>query len=185
MKPSFKGHLLIASQNLVDPNFAQGVVLLLEHNDEGAAGLVLNRPIEQTVEDVWKEMFDRDIGWAKPLGVGGPVPGPLTVIHEQPSLADVEVVEGVYTSLSPEKIQELVDRRAEPSLFLANYAGWGPGQLEGEIKVESWHLLPARAEHIFWNSEQPLWNAVLAELNYQILGSQAKIGPLPSDPSVN
>src|SRR3954454_21078247 len=80
--------------------------------------------------------------WDKPLHLGGPVPGPLVVLHEIEGLADREVVPGVYATLDAVKAQEVASRKAEPSLVLANHAAWGPGQLEGEIGSGAWHTLP-------------------------------------------
>src|SRR5262245_6933084 len=130
---SLKGHLLIATPELLAPIFAQSVILMLEHNDEGAMGVILNQPINTTITDLAGKIFEEDFEWDKPLSLGGPVPGPLMVLHTIEELSDQEVLPGVCHTLEASRVQEIIRRRAEPSLIIANYSGWGPGQLEGEF----------------------------------------------------
>src|SRR5262249_10976329 len=129
---SLKGHLLIATPHLLAPFFTKSVILMLEHNEEGAMGVILNHPTDTTVTDIAETVLGEGGGGDKPLGLGGPVPGPLMVIHGEEELSDQEVLPGVYSTIESSKIQALIRQRNEPTLILANYSGWGPGQLEGE-----------------------------------------------------
>jgi putative transcriptional regulator len=183
---SLKGHLLIASPDLLTPFFSRTVILMLEHNEDGALGIVLNRPTEATITEVAEKVLDEPFEWDKALGLGGPVPGPLMVIHTIEDLADQEVLPGVYSSVDADKVREVIRRKADPSLIVANYSGWGPGQLEGEFGVDSWLTLPASAEHVFWDGEAgELWETVVKAVNARSLADFLGIRDVPPDPSLN
>jgi putative transcriptional regulator len=140
---SLKGHLLIAAPRLRDPNFARTVLLVLVHDEGGAMGLVLNRPTGTMISDLAGKVFEEGFVWDRPIHLGGPVKGPFTVIHALEDLADREVIPGVYQTIEATKVQEVISRKPEPLLAVANHSGWGPGQLEGEFDEGSWLSLPA------------------------------------------
>lgn len=182
---TLKGHLLLATDRLIDPNFARSVVLIFDHNDQGAAGVILNRPIEKTIADIAKDVFQIRSQWNKQLHLGGPVPGPLAVAHTVKDLADLEVMPGIYGSIAPEHLQKLIKKQQEPTLFLVNYAGWGPHQLEDEIEEESWHVIPARLEHLFWTKDKDLWEKCVAEVTQSQIDVALGIKVKPFDPRMN
>jgi len=182
---SMKGHLLVASPRLPDPNFFHTVILMLEDNDEGAAGLVVNRPSDSTIARLSDQIFEEHIESEKPIHVGGPVPGPLMAIHTLESLADQEILGGIYSTADAAKLKAIALQQAESSLFVANYAGWGPGQLAAELEEDSWLWLPARPELIFWSGEANLWSAVLHEINAAKLSQLLGLRKMPDDPSMN
>jgi len=78
---SLQGHLLIASPTLLDPNFRKSVVLLVQHNEEGAMGLVLNRPTETKLCEAWTQVAETDCASDASLNLGGPCEGPLMALH--------------------------------------------------------------------------------------------------------
>lgn len=182
---SLKGYLLVASPSLLTPFFTRTVILMLEHNDEGALGVVLNRPTEATITDISEQVFSDPFEWDKSLHIGGPVPGPLLALHDRADLADQEVIDGVYSSIDAAKIRELVQQKAEPSLILANYAGWGPSQLEGEIEEGSWLSTPAEAAHVFRQEDEDLWETVVQSLNGSNLTDLLGLRVVPPDPNLN
>jgi putative transcriptional regulator len=182
---SLKGHLLVATAQLLDPNFARTVLLMFDHTEEGAAGVVLNRPTEATITDISEQVFEERFEWEKPINLGGPVPGPLMVVHSLEELSDRDLVPGIYGTLDAVKIQKLLRRRPEPCLVVANYAGWGPGQLESEIAEDSWLSLPATDKHIFWVGAKDLWESVLTEIGQKNLASILRLRAMPEDPSRN
>src|SRR5262245_13301244 len=106
--PSFRGHLLIAAPSLVDPNFNRTVVLIIEHGDQGTLGLVLNRPSDTTVTELWSQIGNEPCSNERPLYMGGPVEGPLMALHRHESLGDNAVVDGVYFSVQKDNLTELV-----------------------------------------------------------------------------
>jgi putative transcriptional regulator len=182
---SLKGHLLIATPQLLAPIFTRSVILMLEHNIEGAVGVIVNQPINTTVSDLAGKIFEEDFEWDKPLHLGGPVPGPLMVLHTAEDLADEVVLPGLCHTVDASRVQEIIRLRHEPSLIIANYSGWGPGQLEGEFGWDSWLTLPARPEHVFWTGEKELWKVVVNQVNAKKLSDFLNIRELPADPGLN
>jgi putative transcriptional regulator len=182
---SLKGHLLIATPQLVAPLFHRSVILMIEHNEEGAMGLILNRAINTTVTDLAGKLFDEEFTWDKPLNLGGPVAGPLIVLHAIEELSDQEVIPGVFQTLEATKVQEVISRKPEPSLIVANYSGWGPGQLENEFGWDSWLTLAATPETVFWSESKDLWHVVVGEINARKLSEFFQIREVPPDPRMN
>ena len=182
---SLKGQLLIASPSLLESFFTRTVILMLDHNEEGAAGVVLNRPTEATVADIAETVFSESFDWPKQLNLGGPVSGPLMVLHESEDLADQEVFEGLYNTVEASKVRQVVMARVEPSLILANYAGWGPGQLEGEFGVDSWLTLTATRDYVFWDGIRDLWDVVVKAVNARKLSDFLGLKGVPADPTLN
>lgn len=182
---SIKGQLLIAAESLHDPNFARTVVLMFEHTEQGAGGVILNRPTDKTIKEVAPTLFHESSDWNKLIHLGGPVGGPLAIAHTEGEFADMEVCPGVYGTIAAAKVLDLIRKRVEPSLILFNYAGWGAGQLEGELQEEAWKVWPARAEHVFWNVQKDLWTSVMSELNGESLAKLVKVRVRPNDPLAN
>jgi putative transcriptional regulator len=158
---------------------------MFEHNEHGAMGVILNRPTDATVTDVAEQVLKESLDWEKPIHIGGPVSGPLLVLHEHADLADQEVLEGIYSSIEASKVQEILRRQPEPCLIVANYAGWGPGQLEGELAEDSWLTCPATEELIFWDGAGDLWQTVVQKLRSSLLQDMLGLDALPDDPTVN
>jgi putative transcriptional regulator len=142
---SLKGQLLVAGPSLLDPNFRRTVVLVGEHTDEGALGVVLNRASEATVEDAVPELSAL-IADEELVHVGGPVqPSAIVVVADfaDPEQAGALILDSVGflpAEVDPDTLGEL--RRAR---VFAGYAGWGPGQLDEELDEGSWIVAPALA----------------------------------------
>ena len=182
---SLQGHLLIASPHLLAPAFVRAVILMLGHDEDGALGVVLNQPIKTTITALSGKVFEEGFEWDKPLHLGGPVPGSLTVLHALGDLADREVLPGVYHTAEAAKVQEIIRRQPEPSLVIANTSAWGPGQLEGEFDTGSWLTLPARAEHIFWEWASGSLGGVFQEVGARRLSRFLGLRVVPLDPRWN
>lgn len=181
---SLQGHLLIASPQLRDPNFFHSVVLMIQHGGEGALGVVLNRPMEMTIQDAWPQVSGSPCNAEGPLHEGGPCDGPLLVLHTDSTLSQTRVCDGVYFNTEKESIERLVARSAGPLKFFVNYAGWAPDQLEREIAAGGWVTTPAGQEQIF-GDDGDLWPAALrlASRRSRLAGIDPKL--IPDDPSVN
>ena len=182
MDESLRGKLLVASPALVDPNFARAVVLITEHNDEGAMGIVLDRPSDTTVGEVVPQLAEA-AGAEAPIYVGGPVqPAAIVVLAEfsDPAAAAWIVVADVgFASADLETVElDGVTRRAR---VYAGYSGWGAGQLEAEMELDSWIVEPPLPAELFPDSPDTLWNDVLARKG----GQYALVARMPEDPSVN
>jgi putative transcriptional regulator len=185
---SLKGHLLVATPSLMAPIFAKSVILMLEHSDEGALGVVLNRPTEVTVASVSEKVFGRESDWQKSILLGGPVPGPLLVLHSIDDLADPEraVIPGVYATSDSETVSAILELKAEPTLVVANYSGWSAGQLEDEIERGSWVSLPARAEDVLGDDHSDnLWHDITKKYHAHKLAELLHLRTVPDDPRLN
>ncbi len=182
---SLKGHLLLATPELLAPIFSRSVILMLDHSSEGAAGVVINKPTDATVASIAEQVFEEPSEWEKLISLGGPVPGPMIVLHTVEELSDQEIVPGVYSTVDAAKVRDLLRRQVEPSLTLANYSGWSAGQIEGEIAEGSWVTMEARPDLIFWEGEGDLWKVVTKEINGRRLTDMLRIREMPADPRVN
>jgi putative transcriptional regulator len=178
---SLRGQLLIAGPGLVDPNFWRTVVLVGEHSEEGALGVVLNRSSDTPVEEAVPElaMLAQDMG---AVHVGGPVqPSAVVVLADfaEPDEARALVLDSVGflpSEVEPDSLGEL--RRAR---VYVGYAGWGPGQLDGELEEGSWIVEPAVADDVFTDDPEGLWSAVLRRKG----GPFGVLAGMPPDPSQN
>jgi len=182
---SLAGQFLIASPYLPDPNFLRTVVLMVQHDDEGALGLVLTRPISLSVQEIWKNVSGEDIDAPEHVLQGGPVEGPLMAIHQEEHLGELEVIPGVYFSSQRENIEPLIrESRSEFRLFLG-YSGWGAQQLEAEMEVGGWLTLPAKAEQVFETNTDALWKSVSGEVGSNIMRDSLNLKRMPQDPNMN
>ena len=180
---SLEGQLLLASNQLLDPNFVRTVLLLVEHNDNGALGLVINRPTGKTVQELWKQVGEAPCESQNPIHLGGPVSGPLMAIHTVGSLAEMEIVDGVYFAAKKQNLDALVRQEDSFKMFVG-HAGWGPGQLEGEIAQGAWKTVPARMEDIF-DPGDDLWQRLMLRATTGVLPQMLGLKHVPPDPSLN
>jgi putative transcriptional regulator len=181
---SLKGHFLVASPHLADPNFARTVVLLVQHGKEGAFGVVLNRPAENTLQEVWEKVAGSACEIDAHVYMGGPVPGPLLAVHGDQSLAEMEIAPGVYFASQRDHLERLVHQPEFPSRFFVWHSGWGGGQLERELEEGAWLTAPATADCVFSDGSE-LWNRVTREIGSSLLNEILGTRNLPKDPTVN
>ena len=171
----------MAGPALIDPNFWRTVVLIGEHNEEGALGVILNRPAPVTVSEAAPALTTL-VHEGEPVYLGGPVQPESAVV-----LADVEhpdfaglIVFGSIGFLMGEVDTDRADGIRRARVF-AGYAGWGAGQLEAEMEEGTWIAEPAVAEDVFTDDPEKLWSAVLLRKG----GEYALISTMPPDPSLN
>jgi putative transcriptional regulator len=185
MAPSTKGRLLLAAPPLIDPHFDRTVIYVLEHHDDGAVGVVLNRPSDEALDEPLDRWIDLQ---SAPSSVfeGGPVEDNALIalaVMKQPDVDD--------ESLTP-IIGEIAsaDLTADPALVAAavrevrvfrGYAGWGPGQLDGEINEGAWLVLDGQTADVFSNRPDELWRDVLRRQP----GRLAWLANVPDDLSSN
>ena len=183
---SLQGRFLVASPHLADGNFNRSVVLMVKHDDEGALGLVLNRPTTNLMADVWKLVAGETLGGKEPIYVGGPVTTALFALHILPAASEMEVTPGVYFSAHKDHLLQIVEQPDQPSRFFMGYSGWGAGQLEGELEAGGWLVPEATAtpELIFGNPEE-LWEKIVREIALDILSPVVPIKHAPHKPGLN
>jgi putative transcriptional regulator len=179
---SLKGRLLLATPALFDPNFRRTVVLVGEHGEEGAMGLVLNRPADVTVGEAVPALAVVTGDEAR-VHVGGPVqPEAVLVLaeFEDPEAAATLVVGDVGFASSEGDLEELAGAIRRARVF-AGYSGWGPGQLEAELEEESWLVEPAEGVDLFPEPGDDLFGSVLRRKG----GTYRVLALMPEDPSSN
>ena len=173
---TLRGRLLVAAPSLRDPNFVRSVILIAEHGDEGAMGLVLNRPSATSVGEAVPELgslsSDDD-----PVYVGGPVAaGSVLALAEVEDPADAS--ELVLGDVGFVQDPDVTARRGR---IFVGYAGWSAGQIEAELEEETWIVVPAHADDVFSDEPDALWSAVLRRQG----GPLALLATMPPDPSLN
>jgi putative transcriptional regulator len=182
------GSLLIASATLVDPNFARCVLLMLESNDEGSLGVILNQPSETDVGEVleaWRDVVN-------PPGVffrGGPVELNAALAigalqrppEEAPPPAGWRQVTGALGLIDLDDSPDDYLGRLTGLRVYAGYAGWGAGQLDHEIAEGSWYVVPARASDLFSETPERLWREILRRQPAPL----SMLATLPADASLN
>jgi len=179
---SVRGQLLVAGPSLLDPNFWRTVVLIVEHNDDGALGLVLNRPSETSVGEAVPQLATL-LDPKEQLFIGGPVqPSAVIVLveFEDPTDAALLAFDDVGILGTGPSEEELTAGVRAGRAFLG-HAGWGPGQLDGELERGDWILEPAKLKDAFSTEARGLWSEVLTRKG----GSYALVARMPADPSMN
>jgi putative transcriptional regulator len=182
MAESLAGQLLLASPSLRDPNFARTVVLIGVHSEDGAMGIVLNRPSAATVGQAVPQL-EHALSELEPVYVGGPVqPESIVFLAEflDPTLAGLLVLGRIGFPAPDASIEDLTEATERRRVF-AGYAGWGEGQLDAELEQGDWIAQAARPEDVFTQAPQELWSRVLTRMG----GSYALLARMPPDPSVN
>lgn len=170
MTTSLRGQCLVASKSLRDPNFYKTVVLLLEHGEQGATGLIVNRPSSIKVSHALSALFSLpesdDV-----VFVGGPVePSALLMLHNADSFQDSESspVPGLYIGGSAETFEQVLNCGAgtdQPHFrIFSGYSGWGPDQLEGEIDRGDWLLHPGCCDLLFRADPYEVYDLVLKKI---------------------
>lgn len=156
-----KGVFLIASESLSDPNFSQTVVLLLEYDDTGAVGLIINRPTEISLASLLpgeEVLRDRQ----ELVFIGGPVGRTQLFLllrsTSRPRHSE-QIVDGVYASTSLKTLREVLAEQSAVAAFqaYAGYSGWGPGQLDAELMRGDWLIAAADSETVFDKATDSIW----------------------------
>jgi len=172
-----KGKFLVASRRLRDPNFKETVVLLIDYGQDGAMGLVINRPSEIKLATIFpdiKELKERK----DTIYVGGPVAvNQMLLLVGTPLVpeASQEVTQDVYISSSWKVLERLMKNAAKDERFriFAGYAGWAPNQLDFEISRGDWHVLKADAETVFDKKPAEIWQELILRASVKWVRVQA------------
>lgn len=178
-----RGQLLLDAGDLAGSFFARTVVLICQHDTEGAFGLVLNR----TTDKKFSEVISSDLPESlkdEPLFLGGPVqPTAMSYLHSDSFLPDANVMSGLNLGHSLDELVELGGGYSPTRKLktFAGYAGWAAGQLEAEMRRKAWLVHPANLDLVFDPEPSTLWKKILRTKGwkYQILAE------MPDDPSVN
>lgn len=185
MKTSQAGKLLIAIPELPDSNFYRTVVFVIEHSDEGAMGVILNRPTNVKLSELWRKLdLEGEVAVDEAVHLGGPVKGPVLALHDQFRISDIAVSEQVYMTMSSDRLNELVTEQTIRLKVFSGYSGWGPGQLDMEIESGGWLLVDAQPDDIFDSSES-MWKRVCEQFGQQIMFTNGIRLDQKIDPNLN
>ncbi len=157
-----RGMFLVAEPDLLDPNFARSVVLLIDYGENGAAGVIVNRRTEARLVDLLPDIEDTE-GAAGRVFLGGPVSpeGVLVLLRADAAPeASRPVFDDVYVSASRDVLERLVKGGGTFRVY-AGHAGWAPGQLDWEIRQGGWALVPADVDALFDDEPDEVWSRML------------------------
>lgn len=177
---ALRGQLLVAGPTLLDPNFHRTVVLVAEHEDAGAMGLVLNRPSPIPAEQAIPELA---LPVEETLWLGGPVQETSVVVIADFAGSGLEArtIAGDLGLVLPDADLAAVGGAVRRARAFLGYAGWGPGQLEDELERDDWIVADLDPTDAFTRDPDRLWSRVLARKG----GEYALLSTMPPDPTVN
>jgi putative transcriptional regulator len=183
---TLQGHLLIASQGLLDPNFARTVVLIAVHGEEGALGLIVNRESNMSLQQVWGQVSQSHCLREGKVRHGGPVAGTLMALHDQRPLANLVVTDDLFVATELNAMELLAASEEGQAVFYVGHSGWGPGQLENEMADGSWLVLPATPENVFGELDPATsWKQCIVEVGRRQVQSVVPIKHVPDNPRLN
>ena len=178
---SLRGRLLVAGGGLFDPNFRRAVILVADHDEDGAAGVVLNRRSDVTVGHAAPALTSL-VPAEELLYVGGPVQPQSAVVladFRHPDLPDRPVF-GSIGLLTGDEVAEVL-RGIRRARVYAGYSGWAPGQLDAEVQGDSWLVEDPAPEDVFTSDPEGLWSAVVRRKGRAF----SMLALMPDDPSLN
>ena len=164
------GKILVARRHMADRNFAQTVILLVQHDEKGTVGLIVNRPTKIPLSRLTKE-FEGVKDRSDPLYLGGPMErsGVMALVRSHTKPEDAKTVfADVYMISVKETLEKAIAAATSSRLHLyLGYAGWAAGQLEWELGMDSWDVLPPNAGMVFDPHPETLWNRLVERENLQ------------------
>ena len=174
------GSLLLAHPGLDDPNFRKAVILLSAHaGDEGAMGVILNRPLNQTLGE-----FDGALVYSPladvPLSEGGPVQADQMILSAW-SWSEEKKVFRLFFGIDADKAEALRDEQGMELRAFLGYTGWGKEQLEGELAANTWVLANINSDVLHGETGAGLWRTIMGELSLDM----KLLADFPDDPSLN
>ena len=178
-----RGRLLLSEPYLADPNFERTTVLLTEHNDTGTVGFILNKPSDSRVGEIMEDLKGLD----SRIFIGGPVEqDTLHYIHRITTLDDaIEIQPGLFWGGNFDQLISMVDTHQvlfTDIKFFLGYSGWSPGQLDEELKIESWIVSDLTTEQLVFETDpEQMWKQAMRDLG----GRFTVYSNYPADPRMN
>lgn len=176
---SYRGRLLVAQPDMLDPNFFQTVIFLIEHNDEGSLGVVLNRPLDIRADE-YADAWSDHVAEPGVIFSGGPVGQGSALALGEWSNAGSEAFVPITGGVGLVELDRDTSGVERMRLF-SGYAGWGEGQVEAELAADAWFVVDSLASDVFTRDPSGLWSAVLKRQG----GELARLAFYPTDPSLN
>jgi putative transcriptional regulator len=160
---------LVAARDMQDPNFARTVVFLIDHDAQGAFGLIIDRPTRHTLAEIWPEITGLE---AHAVHFGGPVfPNRLLFLFRSDDAPQGmrQVMPGVHLGSDELVLKRIIANGEGEFRTYAGYSGWAPGQLEIEIARGDWHLIPAERRFIFDPQPAEIWETLIQRVDIQVV----------------
>lgn len=177
-----QGRFLVAAPYQLDPNFAKSAVLVVEHTDRRTLGLVVTGPSKES--DIRhcnsRQCFPETIR----LFFGGPWTGPLMAVHTKESLAEWQILPGVFFSETEKNVVRLMRHPKQPFKIFFGYASWEPGRLDHEVDQGVWRVVPAKPAQIFSNDSN-LWEQLARLASGLHLQTMFNFRHIPLNPLLN
>ena len=177
------GKLLVATPALNGNQFEKTVVLVLQDNENGTFGVVLNRPANAETREAWESMTGR-VAVERCIVHGGPIGGPVFAIHQDQAMAEVEMPGGLFVSADSELLRKLTEQENDRYRIVFGIASWSDGQLQTEIDQGVWFALNANPDVIFDDANW-MWEKSLRQYGQQITCDVLGLSRLPADPNLN
>lgn len=180
-----RGQLLIATPQMRESAFAKTVVLIVQDDEQGIFGIVLNRPASEPILRAWRQISGDDKTELDHFSLGGPLGGPVYVVHPIESLGEVAMDHGVYLTANAEFIGQVVNSGSDRFRVFFGIAGWQQRQLDQEMADGNWLLMPVDSNLVF---EDPtfLWERSLLAYGRSLM--KTVVGPalqISADPTRN
>ncbi|WP_041350767.1 YqgE/AlgH family protein [Nitrosococcus watsonii] len=179
----FRNHFLIAMPALNDANFARTVTLICEHNQDGAMGIIINRPLSITLDQMLQHIKVKDYPQAvgeMPVFLGGPVQQERGFVLHRPIghwETTLKIGDEVGMTTSRDILDAITQGKGPPQTLIAlGYAGWGPHQLEQELAENAWLSTPASSTVVFDTPYQQRWEAAAALAGVDLSRLSGEIG---------
>jgi putative transcriptional regulator len=149
-------------------------------------GLVLNRPLSVSPQEIFAGIAEGvEVPMDIPVRWGGPVQGPVVLLHSLDDLADLTILPGVCITTQRDRILELIRIDRRPYSFFLGYSGWGKQQLEGECELGGWHTVEANRELVF-SDPYEMWAVACQQVGWSVLQSDPRMSKhQPPDPTLN
>jgi putative transcriptional regulator len=174
------GSLRLAHPGLLDPNFRRSIILLSQHSEDGAMGVIINRPIGRTLAELSGDFALGELADV-PVFSGGPVKETQLILSAWESSEEAGVFK-LYFGLDPEKAAEM--KRSNTELVIRaflGYSGWTGGQLEGELRQNSWVVAPVEGGLLQETDGPELWRTVIGRISPEL----RLLAEAPDDPTLN
>jgi putative transcriptional regulator len=177
------GNFLIASPGLHATAFDRAVVFVLQHNDDGTFGAVINRPADNSMVTSWSKQTGLEFA-QQSIVQGGPLGGPVLALHQDKPLAEVEISGGVCLSVDTQAFKKLSDQHESVYRIVLGIAGWEQKQLLKEMALGYWYHLAADPMHIF-DDHASMWENFVREFGRQSLLTFIDERHFPQNPTWN
>lgn len=177
------GSFLIATSGLSDTTFEQSVVFILQNNELGTFGAILNRPVNPELASTWRQATGLNFDGRSVVN-GGPIGGPVLALHSHKSIAEVEISDGVCLSVDSQAFKTLAEGGDLPYRIVLGLAGWQPDQLADEMNRGLWYHLKVDPCHVF-DDPGSMWSTFTRNYGFLSLQSMVDSRLIPENPFLN